>query len=225
MRYQRFPNRREAGRLLAHALVQYAGKPGVVVLGLPRGGVPVAYEVARELAAPLDVFVVRKLGLPGQRELAIGALAQGGIMVVNEDVIRPLHLPKRLIAAVAARERDELERRQHAYRGHRPALEVRDHTVILVDDGVATGSTLRAALSALRAQRPARLIAAVPVAPLSACEMLRREADEVVCLMTPRFFGSVGEWYSDFSQTSDDEVAYLLAQAQHGPGEPKGTGG
>ena len=205
-----FRDRSEAGQLLAERLVAYAGRPDILVLALPRGGVPVAYEVARALGAPLDVFVVRKLGIPGHEELAMGAIASGGVRVLNDDVVQALHIPERVIEAVAARELRELERRERAYRGDRPAPDVRDRTVILVDDGLATGSTMRAAVAALRRLGPARIVVAVPTAAPSTCEEFRREADECICQITPEPFHAVGLWYQDFSQTTDDEVRDLL---------------
>lgn len=205
-----FRDRSEAGQLLAERLIAYAGRPDILVLALPRGGVPVAYEVARALGAPLDVFVVRKLGIPGHEELAMGAIASGGVRVLNDDVVQALHIPERVIEAVAARELRELERRERAYRGDRPAPDVRDRTVILVDDGLATGSTMRAAVAALRRLGPARIVVAVPTAAPSTCEEFRREADECICQITPEPFHAVGLWYQDFSQTTDDEVRDLL---------------
>jgi putative phosphoribosyl transferase len=208
-----FRDRTEAGRLLAERLGAYAGRPDVLVLALPRGGVPVAYEVARALDAPLDVFVVRKLGVPGHEELAMGAIASGGVIVLNDDLVQALHIPHRLIEAVAARELVELERRELAYRDDRPMLDVRGRTVILVDDGLATGSTMRAAVTGLRRLRPARIVVAVPTAAPSTCEEFRHEADECVCDMTPEPFNAVGLWYEDFSQTTDDEVRDLLERS------------
>lgn len=209
----RFRDRVDAGRRLAQHLSAYAASPEVVVLALPRGGVPVGFEVASALGAPLDVFVVRKLGLPGQEELAMGALATGGIRVLNEEVVRGLSIPEAVIDTVAARESEELARRERLYRGDRPALDVRGRTAILVDDGLATGSTMRAAVAALRLQGPARIVVAVPVGAETTCQMLRGEADEVVCLETPEPFYAVGLWYEDFSQTTDEEVRDLLARA------------
>lgn len=205
-----FRDRSEAGQLLAERLIAYAGRPDILVLALPRGGVPVAYEVARALGAPLDVFVVRKLGIPGHEELAMGAIASGGVRVLNDDVVQALHIPERVIEAVAARELRELERRERAYHGDRPAPDVRNRTVILVDDGLATGSTMRAAVAALRRLGPARIVVAVPTAAPSTCEEFRREADECICQITPEPFHAVGLWYQDFSQTTDDEVRDLL---------------
>jgi len=206
-------DRIDAGRKLAARLTAYADHSDVVVLGLPRGGVPVAFEVAQALHAPLDVFVVRKLGVPGHEELAMGAIATGDVRVLNDDVIRMLNVPERIIDVVTARERIELQRREHAYRGDRPPLSVRAHTVILVDDGLATGSTMRAALAALRRQGPKRLVVAVPIGAAETCAEFQREADDVVCASTPEPFYAVGVWYHDFSETSDAEVRELLEQA------------
>jgi predicted phosphoribosyltransferase len=208
----RFADRAEAGRELADALSGYAGREDVVVLALPRGGVPVAYEVAGKLDAPLDVFVVRKLGLPAQPELAMGAIAGGGTRVLNQEVIDAARVPPETIEEVTARESEELERRERLYRGDRPAAAVEEKTVILVDDGLATGSTMRAAVQALRRQRPARIVVAVPVAPPETCEGLRTEADEVVCARTPEPFMAIGAWYEQFPQTSDDEIRDLLGR-------------
>ena len=210
MANQRFRDRGDAGRRLAGALGEYARVPGVLVLALPRGGVAVAAEVARGLGAPLDVILVRKLGVPGHEELAMGAIASGGVRILSQEIIESLGIPDRDIAAVAAAEEDELDRREHAYRGIRTPPEVADRTVILVDDGLATGSTMRAAAAAIRGQRPRRLVVAVPVAPASTVAVLRQEVDEVVCLRTPEAFRSVGEWYDDFEQTTDEEVRHLL---------------
>ena len=209
----RFRDRADAGRLLAERLSHYAGRDDVLVLGLPRGGVPVAAEVARALGAPLDVFLVRKLGLPGQEELAMGAIASGGARVLNEELVETLGIPEALIDAVAAREEEELRRRERLYRGERPPPEVEGKTVILVDDGLATGSSMRAAVAALRRLRPARIVVAVPTAPVSTCEELRPEVDELVCARTPQPFYAVGIWYENFNQTTDEEVRRLLAEA------------
>jgi putative phosphoribosyl transferase len=210
---RRFRDRRDAGRTLAEQLSAYAGRPDVVVLALPRGGVPVAYEVARALHAPLDVFLVRKLGVPGHEELAMGAVATGGVHVLNDQIVRALGIPPRVIDAVAAWQQQELARRERLYRDDRPPVDVKGRTVILVDDGLATGATMRAAVAALRQQHPARLAVAVPTAAPETCDELRAETDEVVCAITPEPFYSVGLWYEDFSQTTDDEVRELLAQA------------
>lgn len=206
----RYADRRQAGRVLASALAEYAGKQGVVVLALPRGGVPVAYEVARRLGAPLDVLVVRKLGVPGYDELAMGALASGGAVVLNEDTTQYLRIPQSHIDAVIERESEELARREHAYRGDRPPLDVTGKTVILVDDGLATGSTMRAAVASLRQLGPARIVVAVPISSPVACVELRGEVDDVVCAATPERFYAVGQWYADFSQTTDEDVRELL---------------
>jgi putative phosphoribosyl transferase len=183
------------------------------VLALPRGGVPVAYEVARALGAPLDVFLVRKLGVPGHEELAIGAIASGGVRVLNQELARALRIPDQMIEAIAAKEQQELERRERLYRGDRPPPDVRGRTVILVDDGLATGATMYAAVEALRQQQQARIIVAVPIAAPETCAELSEEVDEVICAVTPQPFHAVGLWYEDFSQTSDDEVRDLLARA------------
>jgi predicted phosphoribosyltransferase len=209
----RFRDRREAGRALAERLRSYAGRDDVVVLALPRGGVPVAVEVASRLGAPLDVFLVRKLGVPGHEELAFGAIASGGLLVVDRELIQQVGLSSAAIERVIAREAAELERRERAYRDDRPPPDLRDRTVILIDDGLATGSTMTAAAAAVAQQDPARVIVAVPVAAADTCEMLRREADEVICLMTPSPFHAVGIWYDDFRPVSDDEVRRLLAAA------------
>jgi erythromycin esterase-like protein/predicted phosphoribosyltransferase len=206
-----FRDRREAGRLLASKLTAYANRPDVIVMALPRGGVPVAYEVARALGAPLDVFVVRKLGVPGHEELAMGAVATGGVRVLN-DVVRHLGIPDHLVETVSSSELRELARRERLYRGSQPPPDVRDRTVILVDDGLATGSTMHAAIQALRKQQPARIVVAVPVAAPESCQEMRAEADDVVCAVTPERFHAVGVWYRDFSQTTDDEVRALLAE-------------
>jgi erythromycin esterase-like protein/predicted phosphoribosyltransferase len=213
METRRFRNRAEAGRLLAERLRTYAGRDDVIVLGLPRGGIPVAYEIAAALNAPLDVFVVRKLGVPGHEELALGAIASGGTRVFNREVVESLSIPPELIEAVNAREMAELQRREREYRGQRPPPELRGRTVILVDDGLATGSTMWAAVRAVRQEGAARIVVAVPVAVPDVCDALRAEADEVVCLMTPMPFGAVGVWYEDFSQTTDEEVRELLERA------------
>jgi putative phosphoribosyl transferase len=209
----RFQDRLAAGRLLAEYLGAYANRSDVLVLALPRGGVPVAYEVARALKAPLDVFIVRKLGVPGHEELAMGAVATGGVRVLNEDVVRALRIPDYVIDAVTAWEREEFTRRERLYRGDRPAPAVQGRTVILVDDGLATGATMHAAIAALRRQQPARIVVAVPTGSPDTCEALRAEVDDVICAITPEPFQSVGLWYKDFSQTTDDEVRESLARA------------
>src|SRR6266851_4136740 len=209
-----FVNRRHAGSVLAGLLKHYADRPNVLVLALPRGGVPVAFEVAQALNAPLDVFVVRKLGVPGQEELAMGAIATGGVRVLNDDIVGYLGLSEEVIDRVAAREKKELDRRERIYRGDNAAPLVQGRTLILIDDGLATGSTMHAAVAALRKQQPSRIVVAVPVASPEACEELRSEVNETICAATPRPFQGVGRWYQDFSQTSDEEVHELLAQAR-----------
>jgi predicted phosphoribosyltransferase len=208
-----FHDRTEAGRALATGLNAFAGRPDVLVLALPRGGVPVAYEVAQALQAPLDIFIVRKLGVPRHEELAMGALASGGVRVLNDEVVHDLCIPDEVIEAVTAQAQQELERRERLYRGERPPPDVRGRTVILVDDGLATGSTMRAAVAALRRLGPARIVVAVPVGAAETCAALREEADAVLCHHTPEPFYAVGAWYQDFTQTTDDEVRDLLARA------------
>ncbi len=210
---ERYRDRPDAGRALAARLQAYAGRPDVLVLALPRGGVPVAAEVASALGAPLDVYVVRKLGVPGHEELAMGAIATGGVLVLNPDVVQALNIPGRVIEEAADAERRELVRRERLYRDDRPPPDVSGKTVILVDDGLATGSTMRAAVAALRAQHPDRIVIAVPVASPEACRQLADEADEIVCAITPPNFYAVGAWYEDFAQTTDDEVRELIARA------------
>ena len=210
----KFRDRSDAGRALTAALRQYANRNDILVLALPRGGVPVAYEVARELGAPLDIFLVRKLGVPGHEEYAMGAIAEGGAIVLDRDVMRELGIPPRAVESVIEQERAELERRARLYRHGRTPPQVRDRVVILVDDGLATGSTMRAAVQALKSLRPARIVVAVPVAPAETCEALRDVADEVLCLRTPEPFHAVGVWYVDFAQTLDTEVRDLLEQAR-----------
>jgi putative phosphoribosyl transferase len=213
MNPQLFRNRSEAGRLLADKLAKYADKPDVIVLALPRGGVPVGYEVARALHAPLDVFVVRKLGIPGHEELAMGAVASGGVRVLNDQVVNGLGIPNYVIEAVANWELQELQRRERLYRGNRPPPDVKGKTIILVDDGLATGSTMLAAVQALKKLGPARIVVAVPVASGDTCELLQEYVDEVVCAVTPEPFYAVGLWYQDFSQTTDEEVRELLERS------------
>jgi putative phosphoribosyl transferase len=208
-----FANRREAGQRLAQALRAYAGRD-LLVLALPRGGVPVAFEVAKALKAELEVMVVRKLGVPYQEELAMGALASGGARVLNHEVIANLGLSEDVIEEVTRREEQELARRERAYRGDRPFPKVKGRTVILVDDGLATGATMRAAVAALKTLGPATIVVAVPVAPPDTAAKLREEVDDLVCLATPENFYAVGQWYVDFSQTSDEEVRELLAKAR-----------
>lgn len=205
-----YVDRLDAGRRLAEGLAAYADRADVLVLGLPRGGVPVAYEVAQALHAPLDVYLVRKLGVPGHEELAMGAIATGGVMQLNRDVIDELNIPEEVIRTVSLREWQELARREALYRGSKPQPEVAGKTVILVDDGLATGSTMRAAVSSLKKQGPARIVVAVPVAAVQTCELLRTEVDEVVCPHTPEQFYAVGLWYRDFSPTTDEQVRELL---------------
>jgi putative phosphoribosyl transferase len=208
-----FRDRHDAGVQLAAELVAYANDPTVLVLGLPRGGVPVAYEVARALHMPLDVFVVRKLGVPGHRELAMGAIATGGVRVLNDDVIESLQISSPIIDAVAGYEQRELERQQRAYRGDVPFPNLAGRTVVIVDDGLATGSTMRAAVRALRRSTPGRIVVAVPVGAAETCRGLRAEADDVVCATAPRDFQAVSLWYDEFSQTTDQEVRSLLEVA------------
>jgi predicted phosphoribosyltransferase len=209
----RFADRLDAGRLLADRLKHLAGRPDVVVLALPRGGVPVGNEVAHALGAPLDVFVVRKLGFPGHPELAMGAIASGGVRVLNDDVLESWAVPRAAIDEVTRAEQLELERRERAYRDGRPLAAVEGRVVILVDDGLATGSTMRAAVLAVRRLRPAQIVVAVPVGARDTCQALGDVADEVVCAFTPEPFRAVGLWYADFSQTSDEEVRRILARA------------
>jgi putative phosphoribosyl transferase len=209
-----FKNRTDAGQFLAEKLTQYVNRADVVVLALPRGGVPVAYEVARRLNAPLDVFVVRKLGVPGHEELAMGAIASGGVRVLNPDVLSYILIHEAIIDQVTEFELSELKRRERLYRGNRPPLEVKGKTVIIVDDGLATGSTMRAAVKALRQKQPRKIIVAVPVGARETCDSFKNEVDTMaVCAITPEPFQAVGLWYQDFSQTSDEEVRELLARA------------
>lgn len=207
----RFKDRVDAGRALARLLTTYAGRRDVLVLGLPRGGVPVAAEVARALGAPVDVFLVRKLGVPGHEELACGAIAEGGVRVLNDSLIAQLDLPPSLIDLIARREQLELDRRDRLYRGDRPAPDVRQRIVILVDDGLATGATMEAGVRALRSLGPAKIVVAAPVGARETCERLKTIADDVVCASTPQSFDAVGLWFDDFRQTTDDEVRALLA--------------
>jgi putative phosphoribosyl transferase len=208
-----FRDRADAGRQLAARLLHYADRRDVLVLALPRGGLPVGYEVARALHAPLDIMIVRKLGVPGQEELAMGAIASGGVRVVNEGVVREIGLPDVVLDRVAAKEQAELERRERLYRGERPLPRIESRTVILVDDGIATGSTMRAAIRALRARKPARLVVAVPTAPPSTCAELHAEVDELVCITTPEPFYAIGIDYEQFPQLSDEEVREILQRA------------
>jgi putative phosphoribosyl transferase len=232
MKKQQFRDRTEAGQLLATQLTAYADRADVLVLALPRGGVPVAFEVARALHTPLDVMIVRKLGVPGYEELALGAIASGGVRVLNDDVIHMLGISEEEINRVAAHEQREVERRERLYRGDRPASEVGGRTVILVDDGIATGATMRAAVAAVRQQQPARIVIAVPAAAAAACEEFAAEVDELVCVLRPEAFFAVGFWYEHFAQTSDEEVRDLLervADEQAGKSQQlrraHGTGG
>jgi len=210
---QPFIDRRDAGRTLVTYLSRYSGRDDVIVLALPRGGVPVAYEVAQALGAPLDLFLVRKLGTPGHRELAMGAIASGGIRVLNEDVVRWYSIPESVIEAVVREEQQELERRERAYREDRPAPDLRNRIVILTDDGLATGSTMRAAAQAVRERQPLRVVVAVPVGARETCAELAAYADEVICARMPEPFASVGQWYLDFNQTDDEEVRALLQKS------------
>jgi putative phosphoribosyl transferase len=211
-----FVDRRDAGRVLASFLTTYANREDVIVLALPRGGVPIGFEVAQALGAPMDVFVVRKLGTPGHRELAMGAIASGGVRVLNDDVVRWLGIPDAAIDAVAREEGEELRRRERTYRDDRPPADLSQRTVILVDDGLATGSTMRAAAQAVRGHKPARVVIAVPVGARETCAELSSVADEVVCARVPQHFNAVGQWYLDFSQTEDDEVRELLKKSSIG---------
>ncbi|MDQ4133731.1 MAG: phosphoribosyltransferase [Actinomycetota bacterium] len=215
-----FRDRTDAGWVLAAGLSSYAGRGDVVVLGLPRGGVPVAAQVASALDAPLDVFVVRKLGVPGHPELAMGAIAAGGIRVLNPSVVESLHISQESIDEVAAAEEVELARRMQAYRGDRPPLSLAGRVVIVVDDGLATGATMRAAVAAIRASRPGRIVVAVPVGARQTCEELQRQAEEVVCARVPLLFQAVGQWYQDFSPTSDEEIRSLLGGSGADPVSP-----
>jgi predicted phosphoribosyltransferase len=217
-----FRDRREAGRFLAEKLSVYANRPDVIVLALPRGGVPIAYEVARALNAPLDVFLVRKLGVPGHEEFAMGAIAPGGVRILNDEVVRALGIPDYSIDAVAAKEQQELTRRERLYRGDRPPPEVRGKTVLLVDDGLATGATMLAAIKALRQQEAGRIVVAVPIASPETCDQMRGHVDDIICAVTPEPFYAVGLWYENFSQTSDEEVRDLLNRASEGVMAHKG---
>jgi len=208
---KRFHNREEAGRLLALRLSHYANRRDVIILALPRGGVPVGYEVSHALNTPLDVLVVRKLGVPGHEEMAMGAIATGAVRLLNLPMISALHITPHSVVEVERRELAELERREKLYRGSRPRLETSGKTVILVDDGIATGSTMQAAIASLRQRQVERIVVATPVAPPSVLEIIRQLADEVVCALTPEDFRGVGQWYDDFSQTSDEEVHFFLS--------------
>jgi putative phosphoribosyl transferase len=218
-----FADRADAGRVLARSLAKYADKGDVIVLALPRGGVPVAREVAKELDAPLDAFLVRKLGAPGQEELAMGAIASGGVVVINDEVVHALKIPLESVKAEVDSERRELARRERIYRGDRPPLDVTGKTVILIDDGLATGSTMRAAVAALRKREPDRIVVAVPVGAASTCEEIASIADECVCAIAPEHFRAVGLWYDDFAQVSDHEVCAVLAEAAGDPPTPSSS--
>ena len=212
--WPRFSDRREAGERLADRLRHYANRPDVIVFALPRGGVPVGFEVADALRAPLDVFVVRKLGVPGHEELAMGAVASGDLQVINDDVVNSLEIPEEIIESAARRQLEELRRQQETFRGGRAPPNIDWRVVILVDDGLATGSSMRAAVGAIKRQRPKRLVVAVPVGAAATCQALRDEVDEVVCVATPADFMAVGVWYEDFTPTSDEEVRYLLSDPE-----------
>ena len=205
-----FRDRPQAGQLLSKKLGRYANRADVIVLALPRGGVPVAREIARSLRAPLDVFLVRKLGAPGQEELAMGAIASGGVRILNQDIVQTMGIPAHVIDSVTATEVQELARRERLYRGDRPAPDVMGRTVILVDDGLATGATMRAAVAALRRMKPRRIVIAVPIAAVPTRQEFGREVDEIICLHTPEPFFSVGFWYDDFSQTTDEDIREML---------------
>ncbi|MBZ5532800.1 MAG: phosphoribosyltransferase [Acidobacteriia bacterium] len=208
-----FEDRVDAGQQLAQRLTEYAGRPDVIVLGVPRGGVPVAFEIAQALHAPLDILLVRKLGAPGQRELAMGAIASGGVRIMNEEVVRDLAVSEEQIAAAVAEQEAELQRREQLYRGVRPGISVHGKTVILVDDGIATGSSMFAAISALRTLQPKKIVVAVPVAPLHTYHQIKRVADDVVCALTPEGFFGISEFYGSFPQIEDAEVSALLARS------------
>ncbi|HWH68115.1 MAG TPA: phosphoribosyltransferase [Candidatus Sulfotelmatobacter sp.] len=208
-----FQDRSDAGKFLAKRLKRYVEDPSLLVLALPRGGVPVGYEIARALNAPMDAFVVRKLGVPGYEELAMGAIASGGVRVLNEDVVRRLGIPDRVVEAVAAEQQEELQRREAAFRGHDKPLHIQGRKIILVDDGLATGATMRAAIRALGQHNPAAIIVAVPVGAPETCEQLRSEVDELICGQMPEPFFAIGTWYANFLQTTDDEVREFLSRA------------
>ena len=209
-----FVNRAEAGKQLAERVCRYQDRKDIIVLGLPRGGVVVAFEISRRIRAPLDVFLVRKLGCPGHEELAMGAIASGGIKVMNDNVLMALHVSPEAIQQVVAKEERELQRRENVYRRGRTLIPLHEKTVILVDDGLATGATMRAAIEALKASRPQAILVAVPTAPPDTVETIEKQVDEVVCLMTPEVFSSIGQWYDDFSQTTDEEVCELLDESR-----------
>ncbi len=217
-----YENRSQAGKILAQDLMQYKDQPDILVLALPRGGVPVAYEVAKTLHAPLDVFLVRKLGVPGREELAMGAIASGDVRVLNPEVIRALNIPPQIVDRTAAVEQRELERREREYRDNRPWPDLHGKTVILVDDGLATGASMRAAVEAIQQQNPAKVVVAVPTGSPEACQSFEQVADQVICAATPQPFYGVGMWYEDFSPTSDEEVRDLLAKATLSSGPQSG---
>jgi predicted phosphoribosyltransferase len=208
-----FKDRREGGRALAGKLTVYVRRPNILILALPRGGVPVAYEVALALSIPLDIFLVRKLGVPGREELAIGAIASGGVRILNRDIVRMLSIPEEMINVAAQRELQELQRREKLYRGDRQPPNVRDRTIILIDDGLATGASMRAAVAGLRTQHPARIVVGVPVAAVEARDGLQPDVDEVICAITPEPFYGVSRWYENFAQVTDEEVRSLLEEA------------
>lgn len=218
----RFQDRADAGIYLAERLQKYANQPDTIVLGLPRGGVVVAYEVARGLSLPLDVFLVRKLGVPGYEELAMGAIASGGVQVINQDVVLGIRISQAQIHEIAAKEAEEIKRRERVYRANRPPLVVKNQTVILVDDGLATGATMRAAVQALGKLGPRKIVIAVPVASQEACREFQGAVDEIICGLTPEHFNAVGAWYEDFSQTTDQEVIQLLRESET-PGRTAGA--
>lgn len=211
-----YRNRSEAGKILGAHLSDYADRDDVIVLALPRGGVPVAFEVAKILKSPIDILLVRKIGVPGHEELAMGAISTGGVRVLNDEVVEYWRIPETVIDSVAEEELHELERREREYRGDRPEPEVHGKVVILIDDGLATGSTMRAAVASLRRQNPARIVVAVPVSAPQTCDEYRMGADEIICVITPEAFYGVGQWYEDFSQTTDQEVRDLLRKASLG---------
>jgi len=206
----KFHNRIQAGKMLGESLIDYANHENLLVLALPRGGVPVGWEIAKAVNAPLDVCIVRKIGVPGQKELAMGAIGAGGVRVFNHDIIATLGIDRDVIEKVVSQELEELERREQTYRGNAPPIKVENKTVILVDDGIATGATIRAAIAVLKQQKPSKIVVAIPVASASTYRELESEVDEVVCLQTPEFFSAIGLWYEDFSQTSDQEVCEIL---------------
>lgn len=211
---EKFINREQAGRILAKSLKKYANQPNVIVLALPRGGVPVAYEIARALSIPLDVFIVRKLGVPEHEEFAMGAIASGGTVLVNESIIKQLRLQQSSIDSVIQSEQDELVRREQVYRRNRPFPDLLGKTIILVDDGIATGATMQVAISALRKHKPANIIVAVPVAAYETCQSMSQLVDQLICPLQPINFFAVGLWYEDFSQTTDEEVIDLLERSR-----------